>query len=133
MSRDIDLNKPLSKEDKAYLRSRTREHEILVNERQFGPNGEGVIEDKNKDGEINILDIDEDIANHVLGLSEEQLKDKLAKAGIDSQVDPESEDSHRDQMVEALAIHYQLNRNEKKAEKAAQEAANAERAKDTTK
>ena len=41
MGRLIDFNQPLSDEDKEYLISRGRGHEIDANERQFGEGGEG--------------------------------------------------------------------------------------------
>jgi hypothetical protein len=41
MGRLIDFNAPLSDEDKEYLISRGRGHEIDANDRQFGEGGEG--------------------------------------------------------------------------------------------
>ena len=41
MGRLIDFNGPLSDEDKEYLRSRGRGHEIDANDRQFSEGGEG--------------------------------------------------------------------------------------------
>jgi hypothetical protein len=41
MGRVIDFNAPLSDEDKEYLQSRGRGHEIDANERQFAEGGEG--------------------------------------------------------------------------------------------
>lgn len=41
MGRLVDFDRPLSDEDKEYLRSRGRGGEILANERQFGEGGEG--------------------------------------------------------------------------------------------
>lgn len=36
MGRHIDLSRPLSDEDREYLMSRSREGEVIVNDRQFG-------------------------------------------------------------------------------------------------
>ena len=44
MGRVIDLNSPLSPEDKQYLIARSRGHLIAANERRFGPNGDQIRE-----------------------------------------------------------------------------------------
>jgi len=50
MSRSIDLTKPLSDEDKRYLRIRGRENEVLENESQFAAEPED--DDSEPDGPL---------------------------------------------------------------------------------
>ena len=68
MSKSIDLNKPLSDEDRAYLASRARHHEIIVNDRMFGPNGTGPEPEFVAEEDVEILDIDPDIVSMFFSL-----------------------------------------------------------------
>lgn len=111
MSKSIDLNKPLSDEDRAYLASRARHHEIIVNDRMFGPNGTGPEPEFVAEEDVEILDIDPDIAQHVLSLDEKGLSSELIKNNI-------TPAGHKEDLQEALAIYLQLNRNEEEHEKA---------------
>ena len=110
MSKSIDLNKPLSDEDRAYLASRARHHEIIVNDRMFGPNGTGPEPEFVAEEDVEILDIDPDIAEHVLSLDEKGLSSELIKTTL-LLLDTKK-------IYKALAIYLQLNRNEEEHEKA---------------
>ena len=106
MSRNVDLNKPLSDEDREYLASRSRHHEIIVNDRMFGPGGSGPEP--------------EYVAEHVLSLEVAELRSELIMYNI-------TPAGHKEDLKEALAIHLQLSRAEEQHEEA-QEKAKAQRA-----
>ena len=114
MSKQIDLNKPLSDEGRAYLASRARHHEIIVNDRMFGPGGTGPEPESVPEEDVEVLDIDPDIAEHVLGLSVQDLRSELIKNNI-------TPAGHKEDLQEALAIHVKLSRHEEEHEKALEE------------
>jgi hypothetical protein len=111
MSRIIDRNHKYTDEEREWLISRSRHHDIIVNDRQFGPDGEGAHVEPEHEEEVQILDIDADIAEHVLGLEVEGLKTELIKYHI-------APEGHKEDLQEALAIHLQIHREEEKHEKA---------------
>ena len=120
MSRNVDLNKPLSDEDREYLASRSRHHEIIVNDRMFGPGGSGPEPEYVAEEDVEVLDIDADIAEHVLSLEVDELRSELIMYNI-------TPAGHKEDLKEALAIHLQLSRAEEQHEEA-QEKAKAQRA-----
>ena len=111
MSRIIDSNHKYTDDEREWLISRSRHHDIIVNDRQFGPGGEGAHVEPEEAEQVQVLDIDPDIAEHVLSLEVEELKTELIMYHI-------APEGHKEDLQEALAIHLQLTREEEQHEEA---------------
>jgi len=85
MGRYIDLNKPLSDEDRAYLESRSRHGEIAANDRRFGHLDE-------EERETVTTQVDEDNEH------DEQEAEAIAAA-----IQQEEEESFPDHLIEKVA------------------------------
>lgn len=103
MGRYIDLNKPLTKEDREYLMSRAQEGDVVVNDRRFA--GLSAEEKAELSGEVdqdkadyesdreaferqveeeNDTEFDEDILDRVSALNYNEVRQALAKLELDS-------------------------------------------------
>lgn len=118
MSRYIDHDKPMSEEDKAYLRTRSGgEYLIEINERRFGHLSDAerdevtkqVDDDDQFDAdeesahqeELDALpDFDEDVIEKVAPLSFNQLRQKATKLGLGG-------DGTKDELQDKLLNYYQ--------------------------
>jgi len=86
MSRQIDLTKRLSKEDEDYLRSRSREHEIVSNRRKFG-----VREDVDS-SELSLSDFPENIVADVKAMKKDEVKAELDELEVEYASDARVDD-----------------------------------------
>ena len=103
MGRYIDLNKPLTKEDREYLMSRAQEGDVVVNDRRFA--GLSAEEKAELSGEVdqdkadyesdreaferqveeeNDTEFDDDILDYVSALNYNEVRQALAKLDLDS-------------------------------------------------
>ena len=103
MGRYIDLNKPLTKEDREYLMSRAQEGDVVVNDRRFA--GLSAEEKAELSGEVdqdkadyesdreaferqveeeNDTEFDDDILDYVSALNYNEVRQALAKLELDS-------------------------------------------------
>lgn len=128
MSKIIDLNKPLSDEDKAYLTERSRLDDIALNERRFGEDGSGADpEPEEKDSDDDAVEVSEDVYNHVVDLNFDELRTELTKYGLPSDGDDIKG------MRTQLAIHLQILEDERVADREADAKADAKHKADPTK
>jgi hypothetical protein len=85
MGRSIDLSKPLSEEDRAFLASRARTAEIVTNDRQFA--------------HLSEEDREEAISTH----DEEDAKEKADQAAWEQALQDADENSFPEHLVEKVA------------------------------
>ena len=89
MGRFVDLSRPITEDERAYLLSRSREGEVMVNDRQFGNLDES--EKLNRQAQA--------VADH----EEEEADRKAFQAAVD-QADAESFPAHIVDKVEPLTL-----------------------------
>lgn len=111
--RNIDLNKPLTKEDRAFLEEWSRRDDIYQNDARFGnlsvtekqkvadqvDQDAAVDEERNRQEEVESA-FDEDLISLVDSLETGDLRARLQKAGLDSE-------GERDALEERLLNHLQ--------------------------
>lgn len=81
MGKAIDLNKPLSDEDKEWLETRSMREDIELNERRFGEDGSGP-DEKAKPADDGEVEVSEKVYDEVMSLSEPELDTKLQHYGM---------------------------------------------------
>ena len=83
MSRaDIDLNKPLTQEQKEWLLERSMRDEVELNERRFGTDGTGPDPEK-VDDEDEGVEVSQEVYDYIMSLSEAELDTKLQHYGFE--------------------------------------------------
>lgn len=121
MSRLIDLNRPITDEEREYLIARAREGEVAVNDRQFGHLSDDekdalrgrATKDARVEAAISVLrdqeeeeDFDEDILGEVMPLKVADLRARLEKEGLSS-------DGNKDELQLRLLVLLQDRRDGK--------------------
>jgi len=109
MGRQIPTDRPLSDEDRAFLKLWSREEEIVKHDELFPPGSkpkpapaQQVIEEDDEEG----VDVDSDISDYVESLKVAELREALKAKEIDY-----DHDAKRDELIASLAIGLQDKRN----------------------
>lgn len=88
MSRaDIDLNKPLTQEQKEWLLERSMRDEVELNERRFGENGTGADPEPDSENDDDGVEVSQKVYDYVMDLSEPELNTKLQHYGMQPEGD----------------------------------------------
>lgn len=104
MGRQIPTDRPLSDEDRAFLKLWSREEEIVKHDEIFPPGSKPkpVAAQQVPDDDEEGVDVDSDISDYAESLKVADLKLALAEHGIEFE-----RSAHRDELVASLAIGLQ--------------------------
>lgn len=105
MGRQIPTDRPLSDEDRAFLKLWSREEEIALHDAAFPPGSKVVVPDPDISMDDEGVDVDADISEWAESLKVAELKAALTKHGIEF-----DRSVHRDELVATLAIGLQEKR-----------------------